>query len=264
MTLPHGLITNLPVADYRADPGVSQSMLKPFAISAAYAKWCHTHPKEATRNMQLGTMVDSMVFGTPCNHTTSPFDSFRTDKASEWRDAQQAKGVIILTQDEFAMCKRMHDRAAQFPIMQTMGQIQAALFHGEGPVRRKGLLDWTPNKEAVIVDLKCVEDCSDRGFNNAVEAFGYDIQAAWYIDLWQLVTGETAARQFGFICIEWDEPHEAEFFVLTDWRVEQGRKKYQRYLDTYQECMRSGDWPGRSLEPKYLTDPAWLLAREAV
>lgn len=258
MTLPSGIITGMSQADYRADPGVSQSMLKPFAISQAQARWEHTHPRPATRNMQLGTVVDSMVFGTPCNHTTSPFDSFRTDKAREWKAAQEAKGVIILTQDELAMCKRMADKSAQFPIMQTMGKMQAALFHGSGIERRKGLLDWTPNKEAVIVDLKCCEDCSARGFANAVSTFGYDIQAAWYIDLWQLVTGEAAPRQFGFVCIEWDEPHRGKFWIMPDEWVNWGRVRYRSYLETYQRCVAADEWPGESLEPEYLPMPGWI------
>lgn len=253
-----GLIPNLSAREYRADTGVSQSMLKPFAVSPAQARWEHTHPRTPTKNMQLGTVVDSMVFGTPPSYTTSPFDSFRTDKAKEWRDAQEKRGTIILTQDELAMCRRMTDRTQEFPIMQTMARSQAALFHGEGVERRKGLLDWTPNKEAVIVDLKCCEDCSARGFSNAISAFQLDIQAAWYTDLWQLVTGEIEPRQFGFVCVEWDEPHRAKFWVMPDEWVELGRAKYRRYFETYQACVTTGDWPGESLDPEYLPMPGWL------
>lgn len=254
----NGLISTMTQSEYRAAPGVSQSMLKPFAISCEQAKFEHTHPKMPTRKMELGTVVDAMVFGSEQQYTTSPFDSFRTDKAREWRDAQEAKGVIVLTQDEIAMCRRMTDRVKQFPIMQTSAKGQAALFHGSGLERRKGLLDWTPDKSAVIVDLKCCEDCSARGFANAVSTFGYDIQAAWYIDLWQMVTGELSKRQFGFVCVEWDEPHRSKFWVMPDEWVSFGRLRYQTYLAMYQKCMATGEWPGESLEPEYLPMPGWL------
>ena len=41
-----------------------------------------------------------------------------------------------------------------------------------------------------------------------------------------------------------------------------GREIYQKNLDTYRKCVRTGTWPGYGEEIKRLSLPAWAMKRE--
>ena len=90
----------------KATPGnrhapVSKSLLWEFAQSPY--KWAHKEPSPPSAAMRLGTVAHLMVLEpdkVADEVRISPFDSFRTKEAREWRAEQEEAGKIVMTSQE--------------------------------------------------------------------------------------------------------------------------------------------------------------------
>lgn len=106
-----------------------------------------------------------------------------------------------------------------------------------------------------IVDLKTTENASPESFIRSITNYGYDMQAAFYIDC-----GRAAGLEidgFIFIAVESAHPYAVGIYQLDDESIEIGRQKYQAALERYRECEAFDDWPGYSPELLTLTLPNW-------
>ena len=249
---------------YRSDEAVCQSLLKNFANSPAHVFHAMNQPgKDPTPEMVIGCIVESIVFKQPYEYTTSPYDDFRTKEARAWRDDQKSRGVQVVDQDTVALCKRMADSVASHPTAAKLllkGRAQVgcfAEFSLGGSVLRKGLIDWVPDDMAVLVDLKTSGCASKSEFTRSVASFRYDVQAAYYTDLWSDLSSEKSRREFAFVIVEREEPHCTAVYVLDEESVGFGRATYVRWLQQYITCRDTLEWPGYGDAPEYISLPAW-------
>lgn len=93
-----------------------------------------------------------------------------------------------------------------------------------------------------ILDVKSTRDASITGFSRDIGKYGYDVQAAFYIDGIKAVTG--LELPFYFVPIEKDGPHEVAMYRASDDMVATGRKKYRAALELLQWCREKGEYPG--------------------
>lgn len=90
----------------------------------------------------------------------------------------------------------------------------------------KAQLDiWVAQNE-LIVDIKTTSARSYREFLKSCEEYGYDRQAAFYLD------GTPGARRFVILGVQKQAPYEVFYFEASACRgcIEGGRKKYQGLL----------------------------------
>ena len=94
-----------------------------------------------------------------------------------------------------------------------------------------------------IVDLKTTgTTASPDRFGASAASYGYHLQAAFYLDGYEQITGHRA--RFLNVLVETAAPHFVAVVELDDEALDVGRAKYRDALDIYARCRESGDWPG--------------------
>lgn len=251
---------------YRRAEGVNQSTLKNFSDCPAAVLLAETTKSVPSKSQVLGLLTESYVFGTRFVYTKSPFDSYRTKEAKEWRDSVLLSGQVIVTDEQLADAQAMAEAVKSYAPAASLlrrGAPSTAVYRHdpETGLRLKGLLDWQTeetlvNGKPIIVDLKTAADPSPRGFAKAVAEWRYDVQDAWYTDLWREETEED--RQFVFIVVGNEAPFAVGVYILRDEQRAAAREQARVWLRKYAEHKASGVWPASySQEIEFLDIAPW-------
>lgn len=269
MTFLHpGIHYDVPEEVYRKEPGFNQSLLKSFAKAntPAHFKWGQDHPAEPSESLRLGTFVDALVThglkATPeMIDGTSNFTLWSdTRRGNAWKIFKEAnRGKTILTRDEYdrgleiAEAVRQHDDAMKL-IRACRSQVVVIAENprlGAG-YRMKALIDLLPDTSRCdpaladyIFDLKTTNDASPEGFTESCWKFGYDVQAAFYLDALEYAGGPKA-NHFGFIAVENEPPYGVKIhFLRRDSKeLRRARESYEAWMKYYAECLAKNHWPG--------------------
>ena len=107
--------------------------------------------------------------------------------------------------------------------------------------------DWThvldDDAGVILLDLKTFAKASSGPFMRQAAQKRYHVQDGWYSDGYAQSSG-MEVRAFLFCVVETEWPFVAHVMCLDDASRELGRTEYRADLDTYAECVKSGDWPG--------------------
>lgn len=93
-----------------------------------------------------------------------------------------------------------------------------------------------------IVDPKSTDDASPSGFARSIFKFNYHIQAAWYLDIANLLGLEK--KHFIFIAVEKEPPYAVEVYELDQESIAIGRSKYRKWIELFATCSERDEWPG--------------------
>ena len=228
-------------------------------------KWRHSSGKEATKAMDLGTLIHSAILepNIPLDQiaAVSPFADFRTKAAQEWRDDQKEMGRMIATEDDIRTasgCEQVfsEDYAQRFGVGY---KSEVAVFAEIGATPIKGMIDIVPDGLDLLVDLKTTPKRigSLREITNTIISLGYHWQAALYLDLWNAASGEPRNR-FVFCFIETAEPYETAWVELSPQLIEAGRAGYMNALAKWQSCVAVEVWPRQHEGITLIEKPAYL------
>lgn len=246
---------------YRNHPGINVSMLKAFGRSPAHVLAGFSEERESTEDMNIGSLLDHKVLLTDYRYTTSPFDDFRTKEARAWRDEQRERGVTVFKHDEIETVEAMVRSVWRHPVASNLlrkGKSQVGLFAPHGDVDRKGLVDFVPDNVPFLVDLKKVRDGSPHGFRRQIGQLRYDVQAAYYRDLWRDLTGET--RNWAWVCVEAEAPYAVSVYRLDDESLDKASLTWKKWIADYVACEDSNEWPSYNAgEMATIQSPTWIL-----
>ncbi len=137
----------------------------------------------------------------------------------------------------------------------------------------KALLDIAPRADHSVFggslwDLKTTQNASPYSFSKDAQKYGYAIQAAFYLDLWNAATGEQRS-DFGHVVVENYHPYEFRTPppLLSQRFLGHGKLLYQRALAIYCKGVSTGEWPSYD-KPNGdwpITDcDDWFLSAETV
>lgn len=273
------LVHPIDVNTYRNHPAINISSLKGFSRSPLHAMIGFEEEKEPTEAMAIGSLLDHKVLGTPYLWTTSPFDDFRTKEARAWRDEQAERGVTVFKQDAIETVERMVESVRKHPVASRLfaepGRAQVGMFGdfetGKDEAieclkvnccERKGLIDWLPNTTPVIVDLKKTRDASRAGFRRQIGQLRYDVQAAYYRDLYRDITGET--RAFQWVCVEDQAPYAVAVYQLDTESLDKASATWKSWIRQWMVCEDTDSWPGYNGDStQIIQSPTWILKDEA-
>lgn len=115
--------------------------------------------------------------------------------------------------------------------------------------------DWWRD-DNIIVDLKTTENASKDGFAKSIANFRYDVQAAFYLDGIEAATGKRP-RGFVFVAVEKKPPFAVGVYVLDAETLDAARAVYQKDLESYAFCQKTGNWPGYGDKIQTINLPAW-------
>jgi PDDEXK-like domain of unknown function (DUF3799) len=281
-TLPLGISHNVPEEQYRSDPGLNQSLLKAFGTSKSpqHFLWEKDHPKEETDSLRIGRFVDAAVataIGTADSFSMNDRFAVYTGavrRGKEWEAFKEFNaGKTILNQSE---SERAVEAAAACAIHSDTQRIltvcarQVAVIADLPNIGRcKGLIDLLPDPKlcdplllAHAFDLKTAADASPEGFASACYDFGYDIQAAFYMDL--LHACGVPVKNFGFIAVENKPPHLIKIHYLgrESLIIRRAQEKYTNWAIAYRECVKRDHWSGYTNSWSEITYRPWMLKDE--
>lgn len=187
-----------------------------------------------------------------------------TQKAIQfYRDLDiQNPGVEIIHPDVYDEACRMRDsvlRNTDAANLLSRGKAeQTILFNDESTgAACKCRPDWLSDYQ-FVVDIKTTEDASAEAFGRSAVNYRYYVQAPFYIDGINTAFGHDRVEFFAFICVEKEPPYATAIYVISPEDMQIGRDTYIRNLHTYNECIRTGNWPGYPPGMQALKLPAWF------
>ncbi len=96
-------------------------------------------------------------------------------------------------------------------------------------------------------------------FSKSCANFDYHIQAAFYCDGVEIVTGENLPMPF--IALEKESPFAIGVYQIDGPHIEFGRVAYQRALEVAARCLETNEWPSYPPEIKVISLPHWKFKK---
>lgn len=259
--------------DYHADrlretPTLSSTLARTILNQSPRHAWT-AHPRlnpdyapKNSKTFDFGRAAHRAVLGAGGDYAVAPEDvlasdgSLSTKAAKAWLAEQREAGVTPITQDNADKLDAMMEvmKAALWDLGLVLDPACSELT-ALAPVEDvwcRAMIDNAPAKpfkgKRLLIDFKTTEDASPDACIRSVENYGYDAQAAFYLDAWAAATGE--ARTFLFAFQEKSPPYEVGFVRLhdapgeeTDW-LEDARSKVAYARRQWAHCLAVDDWPG--------------------
>lgn len=261
-----GLYPALDEAAYHADTALapelgrslSSSGAKTILESPARFAYQRQHPvvKDA---YDFGHVAHTMLLGSGGDIEVVDADSWRTKAAQEQRDAAREAGRIpILTADHdraMALVSAVMQHPTAGAIFASAGEAEHSIYwvDAETGVTCRGRLDWVHPR--ALVDLKTTVNASPSKFSRALVDYGYALQAEWYSQGYEAVTGERLP--FVHVVVEKEPPHLVAVYQVDHEALAYGAERAADARRLFAECESSGQWPGYSPEIELVSLPAW-------
>lgn len=258
---------------------LTQSLAKVLLTqSPAHVRHMLDNPEEKkpTREMDLGSLVDALVFGGASYHTISA-DDYRKKATQQERDAARDRGQIPILEREIEPARRLAgsiratlldigfdlDRAAKKERLFWKTPAQSYPFEGEGDVASSGepdLAELLPSKWLTI-DLKVGGNINPDYLDRHIIDQGWHIQAAAYQEAGHVLHPETEGRGGHWLLgAETSGTMQVVLYPFSEMMLEMGRHAWQRAQRRWRACLQTNDWPGYSARP--LMPPEWAYELE--
>lgn len=228
------------------------------------------HDSIERKTFDIGRAAHRTVLGKGADYLAVPEDllsddgGIRTKAAKEWVAARKEEGLTVLKPVEIEM---IHDMAGE--IMGRLSDMRITFPPGRSELTAIGeidgvicraMIDHAPaDPAAPLWDLKTTTDASMDAVQRTIMTYGYDTQAAHYTETWKAATGED--REFRFVFVEKDAPHEVCVVQLGGDSMAMARKRTARAREMWAHCLRSGTWPGYPTGIVQMDMPDWYQAR---
>jgi len=276
-TLSLGLHYDLPESIYRCDAGLSQSLLKAFgtARSPAHFKYDQEHPPDpnspARASIRIGNYVDYSLFR-PDQLAIKQAVWPGERRGKDWeafKEANEGKEILNKTEREMACgcigAIAVHEDAQRI-LKVCDSQVCAIAETQSRRFRMKGLIDLLPDPASCdplllgyAFDLKTSSDASPEAFSRSCYDYGYDVQAAFYMDILNLLG--RPVQNFGFIVVENKPPFAVKihYLVRESQIIRRARQKYDGWMIGYINCLADNFWPGYTSGWSEIQYRPWML-----
>ncbi|MBK1735579.1 hypothetical protein CKO15_09840 [Halorhodospira abdelmalekii] len=263
-----GIYSSMPNAVYHGAEGISSSQVRDLLRSPLHCWSRHLDPQRQetspTPAMQLGTAVHSAVLEPgkwEQEYIVAPKVDRRTKAGKEaWATFQEEAGSrTVLTAEQcdralaIAGAVRGHSAARKLLAEEGAAEISVFDFDRTHDLLLKVRPDWW--SERALVDLKTTTDASPEGFRRKILALQYHVQAAFYIDLIEVATGDY--HPWYWIAVETEAPYAVAVYHADHALIDEGRKLYKQALALYAECQTRDYWPGYSETVMRMALPDW-------
>lgn len=178
-------------------------------------------------------------------------------------------GVTILSAEEFEKVQGMTASLNRHPLAKEMfkgGVSEMSHFAELDGVPAKCRTDY--EKGGKIIDLKSCIDASPEGFASAVAKYGYHIQVAYYVDVYNAAnSAKLTYEDFFFVCVENTAPYAVAVYTLDKDSYETGQKLYKKVLKEYKNYLSQTNPLEANLEAGYyagilsLSLPLWVHSK---
>lgn len=253
----HGVYYDLPEHVYRADPAICQTDLKVLGRSPAHlmSRMNYDEEREDSDSMLMGKIAGTLALEPDRKPwwTVIP-DGLKLNTKEGIAFKKEHAGEELVSYSLFRRACGMATSVMDHPIASEIlrgAEREVSVFSDietdHGVVRRKARLDIVTSGN-VITDLKSTRDARPDGFGHSVAQYGYAVQAAWYVDIWNSVNPKDIKEVYLLIAVENIAPHCVWVHQLSGDYIANGRQEYRRLLERYAECLSKNEWPGYPVE----------------
>lgn len=248
--------------EYRAAEGVNKSTLWNLMRSPAHYQYYLTHQREDTAAYKFGRAVHAAIL-TPAAYKRDfvivPEGIDRRTKAGKEEYQafiDSAAGKEILSAEDAETVKAIVSAFKK-------SKDAAALLKG---TKREKSLFWTDDngikckcridayKAGTVIDLKTAADAATDTFSREALRYGYDVQAAHYLDAYQ--HKESAIRpEWYFIVIEKAEPYAINILRADIGFLDYGYIRRQELIEKLKACQDQNNYPDYGINELCL--PSW-------
>lgn len=224
-----------------------------------------------TSAMTLGSAFHTLVLEPELFKSQFTYEEInkRTNAGKARVEELEKLGITVLTKDENERVHGMAKALSEHPLACEMfkgGVSEMSYFAELDHVSGKCRTDYVKNGK--IIDLKSCQDASPEGFSSAVANFGYHIQDAWYLDVYNKSNNTKLTHEdFFFVCVENTAPYAVAVYTLDMQSVDIGRQLYKKVLQEYKAYKIQTNKIAANLEGGYysgilaLSLPVWVHAK---
>ena len=236
--------------EYRQAEGVNKSTLWELRKSPAHYQYILTHQREDTPALRIGRAIHSAVL-TPTAYkrewTVIPADIDRRTKAGKEEYAafmEQNKGKEILTSEEaetvMQIAKAIKRNKAVSELLKGTRREKPIFWTNDGGIPCKCRIDAM--KTGIVIDLKTTTDASTDAFTREALKYGYDVQAAHYLDGYQTTQGGKMPKWY-FIAVEKAEPYAINIIKAGLDFIDHGILRRNQLFQLLEECKETNRYP---------------------
>lgn len=265
----------IPDAEYRLWSGYSQSFLKTVVLKSPAHAMTEKENKRDTDAMLEGRAFHTMLLerdlfaeryyvarkvvrkcGTSKDKKTGEVKKLAWDHVLD-----RAKGKDVLFREQITSLNSMRKSIYKHPLasallsMDYQTEVSMKWTDADTGLTCKGRADILIPGERVIIDPKRTADASKEGFSRNAVNMGYAIQAAYYSDAMELLTGEPWL--FLFLAVEPKPPYAVGLYELDPSSLQEGRDMYKQGLSLCKMCNNSNRWHAYSDKIETLSLPSW-------
>lgn len=260
------------IKEYHEHPALSRSRLWLLHESPQKFKWAEEHPEPPSPAFRLGAAFHKLALEPETfdnEYVVAPTIDRRTkDGKVLWEKFTQDSaemGKELLNVDEMEVIAAMRESLMANPTARVLiekGQKEQSFFWKEPNtgIEMKCRPDVLLTDDLkVIADLKSCSSADTEAFTRDVLRYGYDVQAALYTEgVQQSHPGKYA---FIFIAVEKTPPYAVNVLETDSLVIDYGYIRYRELLDTYAECLNTGNWYGFNGAENIMNKielPAWV------
>jgi hypothetical protein len=222
--------------------------------------------QERTRSMDMGVLIDGLLFGRPPKVVVVPFDDFRTKAAKEARDAALAAGAIVLKQGQDDVVGAAVAQLA--PKIARLGMVEhhVKMEWAAGGCPHRGEMDGiAPSGDRIrIYDLKTCGggEARKNASPGSIVSMGYDIQGMAYVEgLAETRRLDPREIDFTLVFVETEPPFAMVLRTFSPTMRVMGTRRWERarakWLAAYATNDFSPDDAERDVDP-----PEWAIREE--
>ena len=255
---------SLDKSNLKAGP-LSRSMLKRFAENPL--SWFKSGEFTQTDAMRIGSLFDLALTDPQeleSSVVVSPFDSYRTKEAKEWKAANADK--IPVTGEELDHAKQAaeacHNHAIAGAILDG-AEFQVGVIGEIKGIPAKSLIDILPSEDGdwceTLVDYKTTSmGLDDESLSRSIYKFGYHFQASFYRSLFNHVSPDRVCEDFAVIFQD-TKTLEVRVVKLSDDALMLGNAKVKEAIEEYLHCAENGIKSRYADSADTINLPAWAM-----
>lgn len=259
-------IYDVPEADYHADRvlaptlgrSLSSSGAKTILDSPARFAWERDHPV-VKDSYDFGAVAHALLLGSGPEIHVVDAESWRTKAAQGERDAARDGGAVPILRADSDRAEELVRAVRAHPVANAIfsvdGRAEQSLYWIDDAtgITCRGRIDWIHPR--ALVDLKTTINASPGKFSRSLVDYGYALQAAWYSQGYEAVTGKRLP--FIHVVVEKDPPHLVAVYQVDGDALAYGADRAHEARLIYADCESNDDWPGYSPEIELVSLPAW-------
>lgn len=266
-------------AKYHADPCEAPSLSSGILctlIESSPLHAHHFHPRlgaakraDVTKAMEFGSAAHKLALDMGADICIVGAENYRTKAAQEARAGAEAAGLIPILEAEYEDAERLANRmtatAEQFlglPMADCLREV--VVVWEEGGMWRRIMVDAMRPDLSRACDLKTTQgSAAPEQAVKRIYDMNYHIQRAHYVMGLDAIDPEQAGRrEFAFIFGEADEPHGVSPpLLLSPAGIDVAERLRALGTTEWDQCLRSGVWPGYGETALLAEPPVWVLQR---